>query len=392
MRQHQVGGVDAFAVAHGHGAFQDVFQFAHVAGEIVGFQRLFRFGGQLPDATAVLAGQCLQDEPGQLRHVAATLAQRWHAQLDHVDAIEQILAELALLNQLAEVLVGGREDAHVHRNLVATADGAYRLLLDRAQQFHLHVQRQFGHFVEEQRAALGGLEQAFLVGAGTGEAALAMTEELAFHQLGRNRAAVDRHERAARTRALLVDQAGHQLLAHAGFTGDVDRCLVAGELADGGTHLLHRGRVADQAFAGAAGLDCTATIALFLGQPQGGTHQATQHLDVDRLGNEIERAGLQRVHRGVDIAVRGDHRDRSIRAGLGDQFDDFLAVAIGQAHVGEAQVVAALGQCATRLGHGAHGFDLQVHPTQGDGQQLADVAFVIDDQDGLWVHGTARGC
>src|SRR3546814_11412826 len=86
------------------------------------------------------------------------------------------LAELARLDQLAEVLVGGREDAHVVLDFVAAADRAHGFFLDRPQQFHLHVQRQFGHLVEEQRAALGGLEQAFLVGAGAGEAALAVAD------------------------------------------------------------------------------------------------------------------------------------------------------------------------------------------------------------------------
>ncbi len=136
----------------------------------------------------------------RLGHVAATLAQRRDAQFDDVDAVEEILAEQALFDQRGEVLVRGREDADVHRNLVAAADRAHRFFLDRAQQFHLHVQRQFGDFVEEQRAALGGLEQAFLVDMRAGEAALAVAEELALHQFGRNGAAVDRHE-ARRWRA-----------------------------------------------------------------------------------------------------------------------------------------------------------------------------------------------
>ena len=42
---------------------------------------------------------------------------------------------------------------------VACADRAHRLFLDHAQQLHLHVQRQIGDLVEEQRAAFGGLER-----------------------------------------------------------------------------------------------------------------------------------------------------------------------------------------------------------------------------------------
>src|SRR3546814_13217351 len=100
------------------------------------------------------------------------------------------------------------------------ADRADVLFLDRAQQLDLHRQRQLGHFVEEQGAAVGGLEQAGLVGVGTGEAALLVAEEFAFHQLRRDRAAVDRHERPAGARALGVDGAGDELLAGAGLAAD----------------------------------------------------------------------------------------------------------------------------------------------------------------------------
>src|SRR3546814_7332914 len=67
--------------------------------------------------------------------------------------------------------------------------------MDRASVLDRHRQRQLGHRVKEQGAAVGGLEQAGLVGVGAGEAALLVAEELAFHQLRRDRAAVDRHER-----------------------------------------------------------------------------------------------------------------------------------------------------------------------------------------------------
>ncbi len=84
--------------------------------------------------------------------------------------------------------------------------------------------------------------------------------------------------------------------------------------------------------------------ALFLGQAQRGLHETAQHRDVDRLGDEIECAGLERGDGRVDVAVRGDHRDRRLRVLRGDQFDDFLTDAIGQFHVGEAERVTRLGE------------------------------------------------
>jgi hypothetical protein len=118
----------------------------------------------------------------------------------------------------------------------------------------LHRQRKLGHFVEEQGAAVGGLEQARLVGMRAGEAALPVAEELAFHQFGRDRAAVDRNEGATRARALLVDRARGEFLADAGFAGDVDRRLAAGDLRDGLAEFGDRGRVAEEALGDRVGM------------------------------------------------------------------------------------------------------------------------------------------
>ena len=66
-----------------------------------------------------------------------------------------------------------------HVLLAGRADLAHLLLLDRAQQLHLHRQRQIRHLVEKQRAAVRGLEKPVAVGGGAGERALAVAEELA---------------------------------------------------------------------------------------------------------------------------------------------------------------------------------------------------------------------
>ena len=60
------------------------------------------------------------------------------------------------------VQVGPEPRAHrvaVDPRLGARADARHLALLQRAQQLDLHVHRQLGHLVEEQRATFGGLEQ-----------------------------------------------------------------------------------------------------------------------------------------------------------------------------------------------------------------------------------------
>ena len=75
---------------------------------------------------------------------------------------------------------------------------AHALFLDGAQQLDLHGQRQVGHLVEEQGAAVRRLEEAIAILVSAGEGAFPVAEELAFHQVLRNGAAIDGDERPGR--------------------------------------------------------------------------------------------------------------------------------------------------------------------------------------------------
>ena len=108
---------------------------------------------------ALLLGQ-REEVPDQVGHVLGALAQRRQPQRHDVEAEEQILAEQALLDQDAQVLVGGGDDAHVGLDRRAAADGGVFALLQHAQQPRLRLHRHVADLVEEQRAALGLLEAA----------------------------------------------------------------------------------------------------------------------------------------------------------------------------------------------------------------------------------------
>ena len=97
------------------------------------------------------------------------LAQGRHVDGKHVEAIIEIFAEAAFLRQLGQVPVGGRDDAHIDLHRALGADGIDFAFLQHAQQFHLHVERQFADFVEEQRAAVGFHELAEMLVGGARE-------------------------------------------------------------------------------------------------------------------------------------------------------------------------------------------------------------------------------
>src|SRR5688500_14223359 len=370
-RKAQVGGLDLVAARQRQRALQDVLQLTHVAGEVVALQRLHRGGLEARRRHAALARPALQGAGAVARVVRASCAARRRLARDPVQAVAQVLAEAPAGHQVGELLVRGADDAHVHRVLLRRADLAHALLLDRAQQLDLHGKGQLGHLVEEQRAAVGGLVEAVAVLAGAGEGALLVAEELALHQVLGNGAAVHRHERLVAARAVLVDQARGELLAAARLARDVDRRLGARQLADQLAHLGERRALAEHLLA--------------LGrrrrrQRERRAHQRAQLLQPDRLGDIVEGAGLERRDGVLRAAVRGDHRHRQVDRQAGDMAHQVQAFAVGEPHVGEAQVVALGLEPLLGLGDRAHARHAQPHLHQRELEQLADVGLVVDHQ------------
>lgn len=80
------------------------------------------------------------------------------------------------------------------------------VLLEHAQELALHVQRDFGYFVEEQRPVVGQFEKPHLAAPRRPrERALHVAEQLAFEQVFGQGRAVDGHERPVAALAGVVD-------------------------------------------------------------------------------------------------------------------------------------------------------------------------------------------
>ncbi len=174
------------------------------------------------------------------------LAQRRHLDGEHVQAVVQILAEAPAGDRVLEIAVGGGDDAHVAGHGHVVADALEHALLQDPQQLHLHGDAHVADLVEEQRAALGDLEAPLARGDGTGERALLVTEQLGLEQVGGNRAAVDRDERAVAARAELMNGARGDFLAGAGFAEQQNGGVVRRDLADEGGDAADGERVAAQ--------------------------------------------------------------------------------------------------------------------------------------------------
>ena len=125
------------------------------------------------------------------------------------------------------------------------ADGQDFAFLQGAQQLGLKCDRQFGDFVEEQRAAVRRQEQPFGRIGRAGEAALAMAKQHRFHHGFRQRGAVDGDEIARRAARLGVEEARHAFLAGAGVALNENGGFAARD-PTGKRHEARAGAVADR--------------------------------------------------------------------------------------------------------------------------------------------------
>ena len=78
-----------------------------------------------------------------------------------------------------------RDHAHVDRDRLRRADRPHLALLQHAQELDLQRHRHVADLVQEQRAAVGRLEQALVRLHGAGERAPRVAEQLGLEEIGR---------------------------------------------------------------------------------------------------------------------------------------------------------------------------------------------------------------
>src|SRR5690606_31732940 len=127
-----------------------------------------------------------------------------HGQIDGTQAKEQIAAELAFAHELLEIAIGSADDAQVDLDLLRRTQSPDGPILQQLQQLRLQPQLDLADLVEEQRAAVGRLDQTDAALARIGERALLVTEQLRLEQVRRQVRAVDLDERAIPARAVVV--------------------------------------------------------------------------------------------------------------------------------------------------------------------------------------------
>src|SRR5262245_45742705 len=164
-----------------HKPFGDVPQLANVARPRIRDQR--GHGGRVDHwhRHSVRGAGALKIVLQQRGDILRVISQWSNRDRDDVDAVEQVLAEGAYLNQLAEVAIGGGNQSDVAGlHDPERADGLYLAGVGKSQEHGLHPQAHFAELVEEQGAALGLTDQARTITVRVGEATSYVPEQLRF--------------------------------------------------------------------------------------------------------------------------------------------------------------------------------------------------------------------
>ena len=203
-------------------------------------------------------------------------------------------------------------------------------------------ERDVADLVEKQRAAVGDLEQALLVGDGAGEGALDVAEEFALQQVLRQRSAIHGHEGLGPAQAVVMNRAGDQLLAGAAFAGDEHGGVGCRALRDQPVHLLHPRARPDHVVQAVPGIHGELEIQVLLPQRpalERPGHGELELLRVEGLRQVVEGAELHALHRGLDLGQAGEHDHLDVGMRLLDPPQDLQAVHLRHHDVEDDQVV-----------------------------------------------------
>jgi len=105
--------LDDAAFGHHHRPLHDVLDLPDVPGPVIGRQGLHRLLGDSPTLFFALPGNSARKWAAN-SGMSSGVPQRGQGDGKDVEAVEEVLAEIALPHQGGQVLVGGSDDPHVH--------------------------------------------------------------------------------------------------------------------------------------------------------------------------------------------------------------------------------------------------------------------------------------
>src|ERR1700733_14149490 len=154
-------------------------------------------------AAAVL----LREVSDEQRNIFWTFAQGWDPDREHVQAIVQIAAELAVLHHFLQIAIGCRHQPHIDSLGSVVAQPFKLTFLQSAEQFGLDLDGNISHLVQEKRAPISQLQPSNLLCNCSCEGASLMSKKFTFQQSCRNRSTVQLYESSIPAPASFMDSA-----------------------------------------------------------------------------------------------------------------------------------------------------------------------------------------
>ena len=120
-----------------HRALEHIAQFADVPRPAVRDERVARVVVEPRGRTAHGLAQLLQELLGKQRHIVEAVPQRRQQNVEHLQAVVQVLSEIASLDRLLQVAVRRSNDAHVRFLRADPAEPLELALLEHTQELGL---------------------------------------------------------------------------------------------------------------------------------------------------------------------------------------------------------------------------------------------------------------
>ena len=213
-------------------SFGDIPQLADVPGPGVAFHGLKDLRGDGAGGEFVETAADLGEVAEEQGHVLGPSAQGRDVNGNGGKPEVEVLAKTAFLHHFLKLAVGGGDDADIDLAVAGVADASHLVVFQDAQQPGLELVIHVADLIEKQGSQVGLFEQAGFVGAGIGEGAANVAEQLAFDEVGGDGGAVDLDEGSVGAGAAFVNACCDEFFAGATLAEDQNPALGRGNLVD----------------------------------------------------------------------------------------------------------------------------------------------------------------
>src|SRR5208283_1316405 len=234
----------------------------------------------------------------QERQIAIAFTQRRDEDRNHIDAVIEILPEPSLFDHLFQVVIGGGDQPEINLLCRATPNPLHDVLLQNTQELALQTLVEGSDFVEEQRTAIGGLDESRLCRFSPGEGTFFVAEQFRLDESFGQGGAVQADVRLVTPPPGLYDGARHQFLAGSTFASQNNAGTAVGDREHGLINPLHGVTAADQVAERGFVLhllDQSPSFGLQSALLDGPREHNLQFLEIKRRQKKFVRSGLARL-------------------------------------------------------------------------------------------------